>query len=202
MRIIAGTSRGRLLRTPGKKAVLSEIRPTADRVREALFSILAGRTKGARVLDLFAGTGALGLEALSRGAEMAVFVDRGDLAIGLIRKNVELCRAADRSIVVRRDLLPGRQFLADLIPPGGFTLIFLDPPYRANLVNLVLNDLDRLGLLAPEGLVVAEENAGVELPQSFPGLILADQRQYGDTGIWFYRRPNPEEGVCLITSPS
>ncbi|NTV13386.1 MAG: 16S rRNA (guanine(966)-N(2))-methyltransferase RsmD [Desulfobulbaceae bacterium] len=194
MRIISGKSRGLVLRTPGKSEAMSEIRPTADRVREALFSILGIRVKSARVLDLYAGTGALGLEALSRGADSVVFVDRGDTAINLIKKNVDLCNVSDRSIVIRRDLTRGLQFLMTLRPSTGFDLIFLDPPYRCNLVTQFLNTLSDLELLAADSLVVAEEAAAVELPQIFPGLVLADRRHYGDTGIWFYR-PNPEDGV-------
>ena len=193
MRIISGTSRGRLLRTPGKSAGKSEIRPTADRVKEALFSILGGRLRGAKVLDLYAGTGALGLEALSRGAERAVFVDNGDAALELVKKNVELCGLSERSAIIRRDLTRGLAFLQGVAPAGGFDLIFLDPPYRQGLVALLLSGLSELALLAPDGLVVAEEGAEVELAAVYPGLNLADHRRYGDTAIWFYQ-PTQEDG--------
>lgn len=193
MRIISGTSRGRILRTPGKSDGKSEIRPTADRVKEALFSILGGRLRGAKVLDLYAGTGALGLEALSRGAERAVFVDNGDAALELVRKNVELCGLSERSAIIRRDLTRGLAFLPGVAPAGGFDLIFLDPPYRQGLVALLLSGLAELALLAPDGLVVAEEGAEVELAAVYPGLNLADHRRYGDTAIWFYQ-PNQEDG--------
>lgn len=147
------------------------------------------RVKAAKVLDLYAGTGALGLEALSRGADAVVFVDLGELALNLIRKNVDLCRFSDRSTIVRRDLTRDRQFLQELRPQSGFDLIFLDPPYRYSLVEQFMDGLNSLELLAEDGLVVAEEDAGVELPLTFPGFILDDRRYYGDTGIWFYR-PN------------
>lgn len=187
MRIISGKSRGRILRTPSRNNVDAGIRPTADRVKEALFSILAGRSRGAKVLDLYAGTGALGLEALSRGAELAVFVDNGDAAIDLVKKNVELCGLADSSAIIRRDLTRGLAFLQELAPAGGFDLIFLDPPYRQGLVALFLSGLAGLRLLAVDGLVVAEEGSDVELAVAYPSLSLADRRRYGDTTIWFYR---------------
>lgn len=194
MRIISGKCRGRILRTPGKSGGKSEIRPTADRVKEALFSILGGRSRGAKVLDLYAGTGALGLEALSRGADRAVFVDNGDVAIELIKKNVELCGFSERSTIIRRDLTRGPSFLQQLSPVHAFDLIFLDPPYRQGLVELFLGGLIDSRLLAEEGLVVAEEGAGVELAEVYPGLQLVDRRSYGDTGIWFYQH-SQEDGA-------
>ena len=194
MRIIAGKCRGRILRTPGRGAAEAGIRPTADRVKEALFSILGSRIRGARVLDLYAGTGALGLEALSRGAASALFVDNGAAASELVKKNVELCRCSECSSSLRRDLTCGLAFLRGLSPPKGFDLIFLDPPYRQGLVALFLSGLAELPLLAADGLVVAEEGAEVELAEVYPGLSLADRRRYGDTGIWFYRH-SQKEGV-------
>lgn len=194
MRIISGKSRGRILRVPSRNDVKAGIRPTADRVKEALFSILVGRTRGARVLDLYAGTGALGLEALSRGAELAVFVDNGDVAIDLIKKNVELCGLSGSSVIVRRDLTRGLAFLQELAPAGGFDLIFLDPPYRQGLTALFLSGLAEFPVLAWDGLVVAEEGREVELAEVYPGLTLADRRRYGDTAIWFYQH-SQEDGA-------
>jgi len=155
---------------------------------------LAQRIRGANVLDLYAGTGALGLEALSRGADLAVFVDNGDAAIELVKKNVELCGFSERSAIIRRDLTRGLSFLQELSPVGGFDLIFLDPPYRLGLNALFLISLVELQLLASDGLVVAEEGAEVELAEVYPGLSLADRRRYGDTGIWFYQH-NSEDGA-------
>jgi 16S rRNA (guanine966-N2)-methyltransferase len=163
------------------------IRPTSDRVREALYSILAGRPVAARILDLYAGTGALGLEGLSRGGASAVFVDLGAEALGLLRRNVELCGFANRSTIIKRDLTRGLAFLRGCSPPGGFDLIFLDPPYRRGLAERLLSGLPAVELLAAGGLVVAEEASEVALPHSWPGLQLDDHRVYGDTGIWFYR---------------
>ncbi|HSH13815.1 MAG TPA: RsmD family RNA methyltransferase, partial [Desulfurivibrionaceae bacterium] len=149
---------------------------------------------GAKVLDLYAGTGALGLEALSRGADLAVFVDLGDGAIALVKKNVELCGLSERSVIIRRDLTRGLSFLQEWSQVGGFDLIFLDPPYRQGLVDSFLLTLNELGLLAKNGLVVGEEGGEVELAESYPGLNLADRRRYGETGIWFYQH-NQEDGA-------
>lgn len=146
------------------------------------------------MLDLYAGTGALGLEALSRGADLAVFVDNGNAAIELVKKNVELCGFSERSIIIRRDLTRGLSFLQELSPTRAFDLIFLDPPYRQGLVALFLSGLVELQLLAPDGLVVAEEGAEVELTEVYPGFELADRRRYGDTAIWFYRHNQEEAG--------
>ncbi len=194
MRIISGKCRGRLLRTPSRVSLTAGIRPTADRVKEALFSILAGRVRGAKVLDLYAGTGALGLEALSRGADSALFVDNGDAALELLRKNVELCGFAEKSAIIRRDLNCGPAFLQKFTPVGGFDLIFLDPPYRQGLVEVFLRGLIELPLLAEDGLVIAEESAEVKLAEDYATFQLADRRCYGDTGIWFYQH-NQEDGA-------
>ena len=155
MRIIAGAWRGRPLLAPAGKAT----RPTADRVRQALFDMLmhapwAGRgvIEGALVLDAFAGTGALGLEALSRGAAEAVFFEFESAALAALRANLATCGAGERARLVTRDVLrPGP-------PPGPRTLIFLDPPYGQGLVQRSLNVLRAQGWLAPGCLVVAEQS--------------------------------------------
>ena len=156
MRIIAGTWRGRALLAPAGKAT----RPTADRVRQALFDMLmhapwGGRevVEGALVLDAFAGTGALGLEALSRGAAEAVFFESDPAALVALRANVAACGAGERARVVAGDVL--RQGAAPLLPR---TLIFLDPPYGQGLVQRSLNILRAQGWLAPGCLVIAEQS--------------------------------------------
>ena len=188
MRIIAGTAKGRRLQTPSKKG--RRVRPTADRAREALFSIIGSEVKGASVLDLYAGTGALGLEALSRGAESALFVDLHNEPLGLIGKNIELCGFSERSRVVRRDLTKGLFFLAEMAPAMGYDLIFIDPPYGKGLAAKALADLGSSALLAEEGLVVAEEESGSDFADAYQSLQLVDRRRYGDTGFWLFR---PEE---------
>ena len=164
------------------------IRPTADRAREALFSIIGQEVKGATVLDLYAGTGAFGLEALSRTAQRAVFVDNNPQAVKLIEKNIELCGFSDRTLVLKRDLSKGLYFLAKQLPEIRFSIIFIDPPYRKGLSVTMLHEIEKINLLSSDVLVVVEEDALAELESKVTELRLVDQRRYGDTGFWFYRR--------------
>nr|WP_239032545.1 MULTISPECIES: 16S rRNA (guanine(966)-N(2))-methyltransferase RsmD [unclassified Leisingera] len=161
----------------GKGDAGAHLRPTTDRVRESLFNVLmhTGAIPGARVLDLFAGTGALGLEALSRGAAEAVFVDDGRVSGGLIRKNITICRAENRCTLARRDALKLGQN-----PAAPFDLIFLDPPYGKGLGEKALAAAVAGGWVAQDALVVWEENAPVAAPEGFE---LQDSRKYGDTHI-------------------
>ncbi|WP_375687341.1 16S rRNA (guanine(966)-N(2))-methyltransferase RsmD [Pseudooceanicola sp. LIPI14-2-Ac024] len=182
MRIIAGEWRGRPLAALGKGDAGAHLRPTTDRVRESLFSALAGGRYGdplteARVLDLFAGTGALGLEALSRGAEFATFVDDGRVATQLIKQNVAALGAAPRARLMHRD---ARRLPVNDDPPA--TLVFLDPPYGRNLGAPVLANALQGGWIAPEALVVWEEREAQAAP---PGFTLIDSRAYGDTHVTF-----------------
>lgn len=191
MRIIGGAARGRRLQTPAKKTSKfsgQPIRPTADRAREALFSIIGREFKGATVLDLFAGTGALGLEALSRFARQAVFVDNNPQAVKLIEKNIELCGFSDRALVLKRDLSKGLYFLEKQLPEISFSVIFIDPPYRKGLSETILHEIENTNLLSTDVLVVVEEDALSELPSKVNELKLVDQRCYGEAGFWFYRR--------------
>jgi len=190
LRIISGEARGRKLFTPGQS---NSIRLTTDRAREALFSIIGTRVVSARVLDLYAGTGALGLEALSRGARQAVFVDKHHKALELIKKNCALCvqniatEPEKRAIIIKHDLRRSINLnFPDSIQENAFDLIFLDPPYEQGLAHATLDALDTSQLLASNSLVIAEECSGQKLPDSFTRLILSDQRRYGDTGFWFY----------------
>lgn len=188
MRIIAGTAKGRRLAAPARAPRSKPlIRPTADRAREALFSIIGPAVAGTRVLDLFAGTGALGLEALSRGAAFAVFVDRHRQAMELIRENIGLCGFADRSLSLQRDLAKGAVFGAEL-PMQEFSLVFLDPPYATGMAARLVAALGTGEHLAARALVVAEDALGENFPAESGTLRLIDQRRYGDTGFWLYRR--------------
>ena len=190
MRIISGTARGRKLAAPPGRT--QDIRPTSDRAREALFSILGSRITGSRVLDLYAGTGALGLEALSRGAGEVVFVDLHRQSLDLINRNITICQPGNehaRVSVIRWDLRKG-------LPPAvaregvirTFDLIFLDPPYSQGLSLNTLECLSNGLLLNDRGIIVAEERSSETLPESHGVLTLTDQRIYGDTGFWFYSR--------------
>ena len=178
MRIIAGRFRGRHLSTPEG----ADIRPTADRVRESIFDILASRLgpnfDGLRVLDLFAGTGAMGLEALSRGASTAVFVETGAEARGLIRDNIEAMGLGGVARLLRRDATA----LGDSGTMGTFDLVFVDPPYGQGLGEKVLSSAQAGGWLAPDVLIVLEESrdAELELPEGF---ALEDRRAYGAAAV-------------------
>ena len=175
MRFIAGTHRVRTLKAPPGDAT----RPTSDRVREALFSILAAYTPGARVLDLFAGSGALGLEALSRGADSVTFVDDAQPAIKAIHANVQALSAT--ATVKRNDAL---RFLTSASNSGAqYDLVFLDPPYRhAERLAAPLSEA-LPAVLAPGAVVVAESDKRAPLTLTLP---LTDERRYGDTLIRIY----------------
>jgi 16S rRNA (guanine966-N2)-methyltransferase len=184
MRIIGGSSRGLRLSEIGEGDEAARLRPTSDRVREAIFNLLinggyGNPVAGARVLDLFAGTGALGLEALSRGAAHASFIENGRTAHGLLQRNIALMRAEDRSKIFRRDALePG------LCPHQGCDLVFLDPPYGRGLGETALAAALASGWVAPGAMIVWEESTPPQLP---PGITPEDQRRYGDTVVTLAR---------------
>ena len=174
MRIVGGESRGRMLRAvPGDAT-----RPTADRVRQSLFDLLGQRMDGLLVLDLYAGTGALALEAISRGAARAVLVESEARACGVIHGNIADLRYADRCTLVR-DALPAA--FARL--RGPFDLVFSDPPYALRAAQVVLDGLSTNHLLAPGARVVLEMDRREETPACPPGMQLADERRYGDTRV-------------------
>lgn len=184
MRIIAGEFRGRKLTALGKGDAGAHLRPTTDRVRESLFNVLAGGRFGdpfaddVRVLDLFAGTGALGLEALSRGAAHVTLVDDGRVATRLIRENIALLGVKDRARLITRDATR----LPEAEAPCG--LIFLDPPYGKGLGGRALAAAQAGGWLAPGALIVWEESTAQEAPDGF---ALEDSRRYGDSWISLLR---------------
>ena len=186
MRIVAGRHRGAALATPKGQ----DIRPTSDRVRESMFNILAHgvgvEIAGARVLDLFAGTGALGLEALSRGAAFALFVEENAEARGLIRRNTEALGQMGATKIFRRDA-------TDLGAAGGmspFDLVFADPPYGAGLGERGLGSAAAGGWLAANATAVLEESTQAQF-QPPAGFTLLDSREYGGTAIYFLRAPGP-----------
>jgi 16S rRNA (guanine966-N2)-methyltransferase len=186
VRIIGGTRRGLKLAVVGDGDPAAHLRPTTDRVREAIFNLLINGgygdpVTGARVLDLFAGTGALGLEALSRGAARVAFVDDGAAARALLRRNIELMKAMGATDVWRRD--------ATRMGPNrgpGYGLVFLDPPYGKGLGEAALASCRDGGWLAPGALVVWEEGSAPPLPDGFTQL---DQRKYGDTLVTILQAP-------------
>ncbi|SNS95065.1 16S rRNA (guanine(966)-N(2))-methyltransferase RsmD [Tropicimonas sediminicola] len=195
MRIIAGRNRGLALASVGKGDTAAHLRPTSDRVRESLFNLLAHShgdpVEDARVLDLFAGTGALGLEALSRGASHVTFVDDGGKARALLRENIEKMRAQGVTKVFRRDATR----LGEARGPA-FDLVFLDPPYGKGLGERAIASALAGGWLASGALVVWEENAPMDPPEGFE---LEDRRNWGDTHVTLLRGP---ERVGSATSES
>lgn len=188
MRIISGSARGRkLVEFSGRG-----IRPTPDRVREALFSILASRIgafSGLRVLELFAGSGAQSLEALSRGAETALLVDSSPQALKVITENITRCRCEQRARAVCADALVA---LEQQKSEGPFDLVLLDPPYHRNLIPQVLEKIDVLQLLADDGIICAE-SASDEVINDFGNLKLLEARRYGSTMIHLFVRRGPNE---------
>jgi 16S rRNA (guanine966-N2)-methyltransferase len=182
MRVVGGRLRGRNIAAPASR----DIRPTADRLREAVFNILlhayADPVSDARVLDLFAGTGALGIEAISRGAAFVLFVDNGAEARALLRQNVEALGLGGVSKVYRRDATK----LGPAHPMEPFSLVFMDPPYGRGLGEQALTSLRDGGWLTPDALVVVEESkaAAVAAPDHF---IELERRAYDDTEFVFLR---------------
>lgn len=182
MRIIAGRFRGATLAAVGAGDAANHLRPTTDRVRESLFNLIAHAPlgdvpgiEGARVLDLFAGTGALGLEALSRGAETATFVDKGAKALKLLGENIARLRVGEAARVIARDAAR-----LGSNPGAPHDLVFLDPPYGKRLGEAALASALAGGWIAPGALIVWEESSPPVPP---PGLTALDTRRYGDTMI-------------------
>jgi 16S rRNA (guanine966-N2)-methyltransferase len=184
MRVVGGRLRGRALTGPKSQA----IRPTADRLRESLFNILAHAyddpLEGARVLDLFAGTGALGIEAISRGADFVLFVDDGVEARALLRANVEALGLGGVSKIFRRDASK----LGAVHPNEPFSLMFADPPYGKGLAEKALTSAREGGWLAPRALIVVEESIASQFKPP-PGFEELERRAYDDTEFTFVRLP-------------
>lgn len=183
MRVISGTARGRRLAAPRG----TRVRPTADRVKEALFSILAslmGSLDDARVLDIFAGTGSLGIEALSRGCAAVVFVDNHRESAAVIRKNLEELGFADRGRVVVMEAVSSIGSLERSEKP--FRVVFLDPPYRLGMARRVIERLAHSPLVTAETVIVAETAGDEEIGMEFGPLRMFDRRVYGDTTLSFF----------------
>lgn len=184
MRVITGKARGRRLATPEN----NDIRPTTDNVKESIFNIIQFDIEGRRVLDLFAGTGQLGIECLSRGAASAVFVDRRADAVKLIRENLKVTELTDHARVVSGDSL---EYLKQLREQ--FDLIFLDPPYEAGLLEPAILRIAEIDILAPHGIIVAEHPAGKSLPALAPPYRLHKTYRYGKIAMTLYRRDAHQE---------
>lgn len=181
MRIIAGSARGRNLKSPRGMST----RPTADRVREALFNILSSLVAGSRFLDLFSGTGAVGIEALSRGAEKAVLVEKDRNTARIIHDNLRLCGLLDQAEILALDVVKALQVLGK--KKESFDLIFIDPPYKKGFEEPTLEKVLEQELLTRCGTLVVESDR-TDLPPDQVGSLKAYRRErYGDTALTFYR---------------
>jgi len=183
MRIVGGSAGGRKLLTPRGL----DIRPTSDKVKESLFSILAGMLgslDGCAALDIFAGTGNLGIEALSRGAGSAVFIDSGREALSIIAKNLELTGLGDKGQVISRDFRSALSVLESR--PERFGLVFIDPPYQKGLLQICLARLGESPVLDDDAVVVAEHSSRESLGSEYGTLQRCDSRVYGDTALAFF----------------
>ena len=179
MRVISGKARGVSLMTPKG----DHTRPTADRVKEALFSIIQFDLPGAKVLDLFGGTGQLGIEAISRGAKSAVFVDARDDACRLIKDNLKRTKMEAEGTVVRSDYL---QYLNRC--KEQFNIIILDPPYAEVFLENALKIITEIDILHSGGIIIAERPLGKDLPWDFPGFTRSKDYKYGQILLTLYRK--------------
>jgi 16S rRNA (guanine966-N2)-methyltransferase len=187
MRVVAGELRGRRLHSVAGR----ETRPTSERARAGLFDWLGPRVSGTRVLDLFAGTGALGIEALSRGAREAVFVERSRGALRALRANLRELGLVERSRVMERDLARGLGALAD---DGGFELVLADPPYEGDWLARLVSCQTLGRLLGPGAIVIAERSARVPAEERGGVLALCGTKRYGETAFDWYEPATAERG--------
>ena len=186
MRVIAGKYKGRKLNTP----VGYDIRPTADKVKEALFSILSNDIYGSRVLDLFAGTGGLGIEALSRGASYCAFCDSSRMSLNLVKENIAHCQIEEEVKVVPGDYRKVLEGMAAKIADGleeAFDIIILDPPYDQELYDDAFRLISEGGVLAEDGIIVAEHRKEKTLPENFSGFVKQKERRYGSISLSIYK---------------
>ena len=183
MRVITGTARGRRL----KELEGRETRPTTDKVKESLFSIIQFDLEGRRVLDLFAGTGQLGIEALSRGAGECVFVDARKDAVALVRENLALCQLTEHAHVKQGDAL------AYLRSGEKFDIIFLDPPYASDLLTKAIEEITRFDICRGHGIIVAESAADAVLPAVEAPYALYREYRYGKIKLTVYHRSGNED---------
>ncbi|HET7522372.1 MAG TPA: 16S rRNA (guanine(966)-N(2))-methyltransferase RsmD [Bacillales bacterium] len=192
MRVIAGVCKGRQLKpVPGQST-----RPTTDKVKEALFNMIGPFFEGGHGLDLYSGSGALGIEALSRGVDRMIFVDRDPKAIETVKANVDHCHFSEKSEIYRNDA--HRALKAVQKRRLQLALIFLDPPYFRQKLEKDLHTIDRFSLLSPEGVVVAEHHESVRLAHSYGKLVLDRSETYGGkTAVSVFRQNNEPESEGL-----
>jgi 16S rRNA (guanine966-N2)-methyltransferase len=198
MRVIAGTYRSRILKSLKGLA----LRPTSDRLRETLFNVLGPGIFGSRFLDVFAGTGALGIEALSRGAAHAAFIENHAPAAALICKNLASLKITSAATVICADALRALESLAARVNAGDppYDYVFIDPPWAATAeYSRAMQYLTTSALLAPDGIVIVEHRKSFALPESFGALKGVRILRQGDAALSFYRRTNPAENQSART---
>ena len=179
IRIIAGELKGRKLVTvPGMQT-----RPTADRVRESIFNILGAGVRGASVLDLFAGTGAMGIEALSRGAESVVFADNDKTALTALVKNIKMCSLENRANIIKWNILKNLNIICSF--PPAFNVVFIDPPYNKNMIQLTLSNLAKSRCLENGARVAIEHSTREPISLEDQNFKISDQRRYAKTLVSF-----------------
>ncbi|MBI5681729.1 MAG: 16S rRNA (guanine(966)-N(2))-methyltransferase RsmD [Deltaproteobacteria bacterium] len=181
MRVVSGSVKGK--RLCAVKGLF--IRPTSDKIRESVFNILGHTFHYKHVLDLFAGTGAMGIEALSRGAESAVFVDSNYAVIKIIRKNLDICGFSKRAKVLKIDVIQALSLKP--LASNLFDLIFIDPPYEAGFTDAIIEIIDKNVMLTKDGIIVSETSKRIVSKPALSHLEEFDKRRYGDTIVTFYR---------------
>lgn len=181
MRVISGKARGLKLDTPKNL----DVRPTTDRVKESLFNIINPYIRESNILDLFAGTGSLGIECLSRGAKNCVFVDKSKDSIGIVKSNVKKARVDNESTILNIDFKDAVKRLS--VQNQKFDVIFMDPPYYENMFIDCLKSIDELNLLKEDGLIVVEHDTKDLFDDSIGRLYKSREKKYGNTTITFYK---------------
>lgn len=181
MRVISGKARGLKLDTPKNL----DVRPTTDRVKESLFNIINPYIRESNILDLFAGTGSLGIECLSRGAKNCVFVDKSKDSIGIVKSNVKKARVENKSTILNIDFKDAVKRLS--VQNQKFDVIFMDPPYYENMFIDCLKSIDELNLLKEDGLIVVEHDTKDLFDDSIGRLYKSREKKYGNTTITFYK---------------
>ena len=184
MRIITGDYRGRKLETP----IGNDVRPTTDKVKESIFNLLQNEIYGSVCVDLFAGTGSLGLEALSRGAEKCYFCDNARASLNLIKTNIKICKAEDKSIILAGDYTKTLIRIKEKAD-----IFFLDPPYHEGLYENCLSLIESLDLLNEDGIIIAEHGKHDEVPEQVGNLVKVRERRYGGIIVSIYRYAVEEE---------
>ncbi len=179
MRITGGSRKGLVLESPKGK----DIRPSSDHIRQVIFNIIGHDLSKKKVLDLFSGTGILGIEALSRGAELACFVDKSSAALKLVIKNLQIAGFKNRAHVVKRDLTKKNSFRLK----GKFDIIFIDPPYDKSLLKKALEIMPVHMLLEDNAVIIGRSSKRESLPSYINHMRLLDMREYGDTKLWIYK---------------